>query len=57
MPLFPNSLQGSQTHFHDPFLLYYLLHLLCLTHVRQRGKKGILVRKEHAAGVHQNEGI
>lgn len=61
MPLFPNSPQGSQTHFHDPFLLYYRLHLLCLSshksNVKQRGKKEILVRKEHVAGVQQNDGI
>lgn len=34
MPLFPNSPQGSQTHFQDPFLLYYLLHLLRLTQLK-----------------------
>lgn len=41
IPLFPNSPQGSQTYFDDPFLPYYLLHLLCLTQVKYKtgGKK------------------
>lgn len=37
MPLFPNSPQGSQTHFDDSFLLY----LLCFSQVKYKteGKK------------------
>lgn len=58
MSSFPNSPLGSQTHFHDPFLHYYLLHLLYLTQVKcKTGEKGILVRREHVAGVQQNDGI
>lgn len=40
MPLFPNSPQGSQTHFHDPFLHYYLLHLLYLTQAKCKTEGG-----------------
>lgn len=42
MPLFPNSSQGSPTHFSDPFLFYYLLPFSCLTQVKCKtmGKKG-----------------
>lgn len=40
MPLFPNFPQGSQTHFHDPFLHYYVLHFLCLTQVKCKTEQG-----------------
>lgn len=59
MPLFSNSSQGPQTHFHYSFLHYYLPRLLCLPQVKckKEGKKGILVIREHFARVQRNDGI
>lgn len=45
IPLFSNSSQGSQAHFHYLLLHYYMLRFLCLSQVKykKKGKKCILM--------------